>query len=335
MNRASDHGGRGNAPLYYVSESTVRDMVRQAEVTDAVATAFKAHAAGASSNYPVIREALGVHDATFGFKSGFDRSSAVLGIKAGGLWPGNRLRGLPNHQSTTVLFDPETGAPCALIGTTYLTALRTAAASALSIRVLAREDARILGIVGAGGQAEAQVMAALAERPFEKVLVSNRSAAGARDLVETLCQRGIDAAVCDIAEMCSRSDVIITVTPARAAILEDREIRPGTHIASMGADTVGKQELPVALVARATLFGDEPAQAVTIGECQHAFAANLIKSEAIVRIGSVLAGVHPGRSRRDEITLFDGTGIAIQDLAAARVALDGAIQAERAMTMPT
>lgn len=166
-----------NAPaaLRYVSEDTVRRLVGQGDVTEAIAAAFVAHARHKATNFPVVRQALGVADATFGFKAGFDRSSSTLGVKAGGLWPANWQRGIPNHQSTILLFDPETGAPSALIGATYLTALRTAAASALSIRALSRPDSRTLGIVGAGGQARWQVLAALVERPFDKVLVQGRN----------------------------------------------------------------------------------------------------------------------------------------------------------------
>jgi ornithine cyclodeaminase/alanine dehydrogenase-like protein (mu-crystallin family) len=324
----------GNAPLLYASEQAVAAIVRQCDVTEAIAEAFIEHAAGMSANYPVVRELLGVHDAIFGFKSGFDRNSGVLGVKAGGLWPGNQHLGLPNHQSTTLLFDPATGAPCALLGTTKLTALRTAAASALSIRMLAREDSSVLGIIGAGGQSEAQVRAALTERPFKHVLVADRSADRASALVDRLMADGIHAAVCDVSMLCQRSDVIITVTPARAAVLSEADVRPGTHLACMGADTVGKQEVPSSLVARVSLFGDEPQQAVTIGECQHAFKEGRIAIKAITRIGDVLSGAHPGRLNDQEITLFDGTGIAVQDLAAASVALRAVQNAGRAMVLP-
>ena len=114
---------------------------------------------------------------------------------------------------------------------------------------------------------------------------------------------------------------MITVTPSFSPILMSDWIEPGTHLACMGADTKGKQEVEAQLVARATKFGDEPQQAVTLGECQHAFAAGLIRPEDICTIGRVLRGDHPGRTSQDEITLFDSTGIGLQDLAAAELAL--------------
>ena len=116
------------------------------------------------------------------------------------------------------------------------------------------------------------------------------------------------------------ADVIVSITSSFDAILGAAQVRPGTHLACMGTDTKGKQEVEPALLARATVFTDEVAQSVTIGEAQHAVAAGLIAESAITPIGAVINGDHPGRTSSDEITLFDGTGVGLQDLAvAARV----------------
>ena len=125
-------------------------------------------ARGEARNFPVIREALGHADALYGFKSGFDRAGGVLGLKSGGYWPGNAARGLTNHQSTVVLFDPDTGRPKALVAGNHLTAMRTAAASAVSIRHLARKDAKVLGMIGAGFQSTFQMKAALRQRAIRE-----------------------------------------------------------------------------------------------------------------------------------------------------------------------
>ena len=119
----------------------------------------------------------------------------------------------------------------------------------------------------------------------------------------------------------AEADVIITITSSDRFSLADAEVRKGTHLACMGTDTVGKQEVEPALVARATLFTDEVAQSVTIGEAQHAVKAGLVDATAITPLGDVLIGRHPGRLSEDEITLFDGTGVGLQDLAVAAVAL--------------
>jgi ornithine cyclodeaminase len=121
-------------------------------------------------------------------------------------------------------------------------------------------------------------------------------------------------------ELGARADVIITIVSAFEPLLERDWIKPGTHIACMGTDTKGKQEVSVDLVADATLFTDEIAQSVTIGEAQHAVAVGRIGAADITAIGEVINGTHPGRTSEDEITLFDGTGVGLQDLAVASVA---------------
>ena len=319
--------------MFYVSERTVIDLVPQHAVSAAIEAAFAAMASGEAANFPVVREGLGYAGAIFGFKSGFDRTGPNLGVKAGGLWPGNRARGLPNHQSTILLFDCDTGAPVALVRGTWLTALRTAAASAISIRHFARPDAFGLGILGAGGQAEFQVRAALAERAFSRLTIAARSPARGEALAATLADTGLSIRVASVEDMARTSDVIITVTPSFKAVIEDAWVRPGTHLACMGADTRGKQEVDTALVARARLFVDEPAQAITLGECQHAHAAGLIDDAALIPIGAVINGTQPGRISPDDITLFDSTGVGLQDVAAARLALTLAHAAGRAVQL--
>ncbi|MEO0399217.1 MAG: ornithine cyclodeaminase family protein [Pseudomonadota bacterium] len=319
--------------MYYVSEQTVRDLVSQDAVTEAVAGSFIALAQDDAVCFPIVRETLNYADAIFGFKSGFDRKTPVLGVKAGGLWPGNAARGVPNHQSTVVLFDENSGAPTALVRATYLTALRTAAASALSIRCLARKDVTTLGIVGAGGQGAFQLAAALKERVFERVIVFDPNGGNAEALASKAKDAGLTGETATPEALAQQSDVIITVTPARQAILNADWVRPGTHLACMGADTVGKQEVDAKLVAKARLFGDVPEQAVTLGECQHAFKEGLIKAADITTLGAVMNDTRPGRTSDDEITLFDSTGIALQDLSSTRLAVDAAKRADRLVTL--
>jgi ornithine cyclodeaminase len=319
--------------MFYISEQSVIDLVPQDKVTDVIAAAYAAMAAGAAANFPVVRERLGHADAIFGFKSGIDRTGPTLGVKAGGLWPGNRARGLANHQSTILLFDCDSGAPLALVRGTWLTALRTAAASAISIRHLARPDATVLGILGAGGQAEFQVRAAMAQRAFSRLVIAGRSSARAEALAAALADTGLSIQIASAEDMARSSDVIITVTPSLRAVIADAWVHPGTHLACMGADTVGKQEVDAALVARARLFVDEPVQAITLGECQHAHAAGLIDPAALIPIGAVINGTQAGRTSSDDITLFDSTGVGLQDVAAAQLALTLAQAAGRAVDL--
>ncbi|MEM6650495.1 MAG: ornithine cyclodeaminase family protein [Pseudomonadota bacterium] len=313
--------------MYYVSEEMVKELVSQEGVTEVVSDAFEALAAAEATCFPIVRETLNYADAIFGFKSGFDRKSPILGVKAGGLWPGNAAKGVPNHQSTVVIFDENSGAPTALVRATYLTALRTAAASAISIRHLARPNSTVLGIVGAGGQGEFQLKAALAERDFTHVVIYDPNTDNADALAHKMNEMGLEATSASPEELANASDVIITVTPSREPILQDAWIKPGTHLACMGADTIGKQEVEAKLVGRADLFGDVAEQAITLGECQHAYKEGLIQESDITTIGAVINASHAGRTDEDTITLFDSTGIALQDLSSAKLAVDAAIEA--------
>lgn len=129
----------------------------------------------------------------------------------------------------------------------------------------------------------------------------------------------------DLDRLGDEADVIISITSSFAPILKASQVRPGTHLACMGTDTKGKQEMDAELLAAATVFTDEVAQAVTIGECQHAIEKGLISRDDIVEIGAVITGRHTGRSSPEEITLFDGTGVGLQDLAVASAAVELAL----------
>jgi len=236
--------------MLIVSEEAVESLVSRADAFAAVESVFAAMARGDATNFPVVRESLGHADALFGFKSGFDTSAKVLGLKAGGYWPGNSGQGLTNHQSTVLLFDPDSGQLAALVAGNHLTALRTAAASAVSISHLARPDARVLGIVGAGHQAAFQLRAALEQRGFEQVVAWNRNPARLEGLAAVAADAGVPFKAVALYELGSQSDVIITITSCFQPLLLRHHIKPGTHIACMGTDTRGKQELDPALLAR-------------------------------------------------------------------------------------
>ena len=310
--------------MYLVPESLIGDLLGPDDALAAVRDAFAAMSNGAARNFPVVREALGHADALYGFKSGFDRENLVLGVKSGGYWPGNMAKGITNHQSVVVLFDPDTGRASALVGGNLLTALRTAAASALALDLLARPDARVLGMVGAGHQAAFQLRAAARVRRFERVVGWNYHPEMLPRLGAVAAELGLPFQAVDLPTLGAEADAIITITSSFAPSLLDAHVRPGTHLSCMGTDTKGKQEVEAALVARARVFADEVAQSVTIGEAQHAVAQGLIAAEAIVPIGDVVTGRDPGRRGAAEITLFDGTGVGLQDLAVAARAVTNA-----------
>jgi alanine dehydrogenase len=306
--------------MLIIPEALIADLLSPQDAFDAVEACFKAMAMAQAYNFPVVREALG-EGRQYGFKSGLDRLGGQLGVKAGGYFPGNAARGMINHQSSIFLFDPETGRPQAMVGGNLLTALRTAAASALSIDRLARRDARVLGMVGAGHQAGFQLRAAARVRQFEKVVAWNLHPEMLTNLAAIAADLGLPFQAVTLAQLGDEADVIITITSAPAASVLNAHVRAGTHLACMGTDTKGKQEVAPALLARARVFTDEVAQSVTIGEAQHAIAEGLIRAEDITPIGAVIAGMAEGRQSNDQITLFDGTGVGLQDLAVAGAAV--------------
>lgn len=321
--------------MLIVPEREIASLVAMENAIAAVEAAFAAADRERAHSYPVVREILGHADAVFGIKSGFDAEGAILGLKAGGYWPGNAARGLGNHQSTVLLFDPDTGRARALVGGNLLTALRTGAASALATRYLARPEARTLGIIGTGGQAPYQLRANLLARPFARVLAWDPSADNLARFREQVEETGLEFAAPGREAVAREADVLITITPSQAPLVEKGWVRPGTHINAMGADTAGKQELDPALVAAAQIFVDSPEQAATIGECQHAARLGLLAPRDLAgTLGGLASGRLTGRRDAEAVTLFDGTGIALQDLAVAALALRRAQEAGRCLEVP-
>ncbi|UWQ43641.1 ornithine cyclodeaminase family protein (plasmid) [Leisingera aquaemixtae] len=312
--------------MYIVPEKAVADLVTREASFDAVEKVFAAMASGDAYNFPVVREAIGHEDALYGFKGGFDRAGLTLGLKAGGYWPNNlEKRGLINHQSTVFLFDPDTGKVKAMVGGNLLTALRTAAASSVSIKHLARQDAKVIGMIGAGHQAKFQLRAALEQRNFEKVIGWNFHPEMLPNIEKVAAEAGVPFEAVDLPGM-RDADVIISITSAFAPSLMADHVSPGTHVACMGTDTKGKQEVEAALLVKSTVFTDEVAQSITIGEAQHAVAQGLIQEADVAQLGAVINGTNPGRTSDDQITLFDGTGVGLQDLAVAASVVEVAVE---------
>jgi len=283
------------------------------EVSEAVAEAFLLHSRGQGRVFPVIREPLHT-GGVFGIKAGDVPSQDLLGFKAAGFWPANRQAGGEPHQATVLLFDPATGRPACLMDGNAITTLRTGAAGGLGLARLARPDSATLALFGAGVQAAIQLRFALRVLPGLK-RVYHMTFDGRPDLafaqrfagqVELQHRTDGDAAV-------SQSDVVITATPGAKVLFDAGAVRPGTHVTAVGSDTRGKRELPEGLLPRARVYVDDAVQSRQIGELQWA------PDTPCTEIGAVLDGAAAGRGGADEITLFDMTGIALQDLTVARM----------------
>ncbi len=241
-------------------------------------------------------------------------TSSFAGLKIGSFWPSNPERGLPRHNSLILLFDQSAGRVEWAIEAGKVNAFRTAAADAVAADTLARKDASVLTIFGAGNQALYECLAISRIRPIKRVLVAARDKGRGSDFIRALNMQGLQAAQADAQDACMQADIVVTATPSREPLFSADWIRPGTHVASMGSDAAGKQELPPELFERAALFCDHPAQAVVMGDLQH-FVGDRAR---ITALGDVLRGKIDGRTSPDQITVFDSSGIALQDLTIAR-----------------
>jgi ornithine cyclodeaminase/alanine dehydrogenase-like protein (mu-crystallin family) len=230
-------------------------------------------------------------------------------------FPRNPERGLPVVTGALLVSSAETGELLALLDCAAVTSLRTGAAAAVSATTLAPEDARTVGVIGCGvnGAWAARCLAAAGYGPG--VCADSR-----RDAAEALAaELGWEAGS---REAAAAGDVVVTVTPADAPVIGPTDLRPGQHLAALGADAHGKAEVELEALARCRLFCDEWAQASTGGELAGAIDAGAVSRADVTEIGAVLLGEVSGRRAADEITLFDSTGLAIQDLAIAAAVLD-------------
>jgi alanine dehydrogenase len=245
----------------------------------------------------------------------------LAGVKIVNVHPGNPARGLPTVMATIILIDPATGIQTALIDATALTDMRTGAAGAVAAKYLAEKKPLTIGLVGSGRQADAQLHAIGAECDVREVIVWSRREGHADRFAGAYA--GTDtgfpiSAVGSIREACD-CDLLVTTTPSREPLIRSEWIQPGTHINAIGADAPGKQELDPALLARAEVFVDDYKQAIHSGEVNVSISRGAYSADRIAgTLGEVVTG-RKQRSSADAITIFDSTGLAVQDLAIARL----------------
>lgn len=317
------------AEIIILNDQEVASLVNFDENMRLIEQAFSDYNQAKSHVFPVIRESITKHGGIFGIKSGYLETQDALGFKAGGFWANNKSAGLPNHQSTICLFNPATGELQALVAANFVTQVRTAAIGAIGCKYLARSDSRVLALIGAGQQGRNQLEASLrALHEIEEVYLYDVYAPAAETLASDMAVYAKKVHVAHSPqEACSCADVIITATSSFQPIVLNDWIRPGTHINAIGTDTRGKQELDPDIFKRASVVVDNIAQCCYLGECQHAFDAGIISTDSIRgEIGEVINKTKQGRTTSEEITVFDTTGVAIQDLATAGYVLKEAMR---------
>jgi alanine dehydrogenase len=305
----------------FLTDSEVRERLDFAELVGEIEAAHVALARGGARLFTIVRESL-AGGAVFGIKSGSWLDRGLLGLKQGGYWSGNKALGMPRHQAVVCLFDPTTGRLDAVVEATTLTALRTAAATSVAAKRLAARWTTAL-VIGVGQQAEAQARALSWAFPGVSIRcydAHRRDPRRAASLADRLERDGLPAkAAPRLRRAVEEADLIVTATPSQTPLFPASWLQPGAHVSAVGADTRGKRELDARLLASAKLVVDDWDQSSEIGECQ--YGECLRNGDRPSTLGEVLAGMRPGRESSDEITVFDSTGLAIQDLVAARLAL--------------
>ena len=300
-----------------MDRAAVEAAVSPERAVEAVRDAFIAHARGEWSMPPKVY--------VTNYPAGDFRAMPALGgghalLKWITSFPGNPGRGLPTVTGIVLVSDASTGELRAVLDAASVTALRTGAAAVLAAETLGRADAETAAVVGAGvnGRAAARTFLARGRMVALWDVDAARAAEAAADL---------GCAVAGSREEALAADLLVTVTPGHEVLLHERTLRSGQHVSLMGADGPGKAEVAARELVRARLFCDDWEQASHGGELAHAVADGLVTQDDVTAIGAVLVGTAAGRADAQEITMFDSTGLAIQDLAVALAALDGADRA--------
>jgi alanine dehydrogenase len=303
-------------PLF--SADKVREAVSPERALDAVRAAFVAYAQGEWTMPPKVYVPA--------YPAGDFRAMPALGaghalLKWVTSFPGNPAQGLPTVAGLVLLSDAANGMPVAVLDAGAVTALRTGAAAVLAAETLGREDAVTAAVIGAGVNGEAAARTFIARgRNVQLWDLDGERATAVAERIGAEVAAGRDEALA--------ADLIVTVTPGSSIVLEEGSLRPGQHASLMGADGPGKAEIAVDELARVRIFCDDWEQASHNGDIVHAVEADKLKREDVTELGAVLTGEAEGRRNADESTVFDSTGLAIQDLAIALAAVERADELE-------
>jgi alanine dehydrogenase len=307
-----------NMQTLFLNKNDVRSLLNMGEVIKVVEQAFKDWALGRASMPPKAYLVLEQGD----FRAMPGAIPGAAGMKWVNVHPQNPSLGLPTVMAIIIYNDPETGYPLAVMDATDITAYRTGAAAAIASKYLARKDSQTLGIVGAGRQSYTQLMAHGEIFDLRQVKVFDKRATAVETFIKSFPAYSVKA--CSLEETVD-SDIVCTVTPAREPFLKSEWVRPGTHINAIGADAEGKEELEPSLLKKAVVVVDDVRQAAVAGEINVPVSRGLYKAEEVyASLGEVIAGKKRGRKGEKAITIFDSTGLAIEDIAVAKLVYDKA-----------
>jgi alanine dehydrogenase len=316
--------------MLVLSRADVERLLDLDRLIDAVADAMVEVSAGTVSMPPRVAAAVDKPEGLLVAMPAYLPGAGALSTKLVSVFPANTHRGRPSHQALIAMFEPETGTPVAVMDGGYVTAMRTAAGSALSARLLARPDATTLAILGTGVEARSHGVMLPRVRTFSRGRVAGRDRAKAEKLAADLAEAtgAPFEASTSFAEAVDGADVVCATTHATEPVVRRDWLAPGAHVTSVGFNAEGS-ELDAALVSgslvvvesRATSLAPFPAGA---SELADAVAIGSLRAEDVVEIGELVAGVRQGRTAGDQITLYKSVGVAVQDAAAAALVLDAA-----------
>jgi alanine dehydrogenase len=321
--------------LLWLSEDEVRSVLSIDDTIAAVDNAFRDHGLGKTQMPPKSYLYFTRYDGDLRTMPAYLEGDDAAGVKIVNVHPKNPEIGLPTVMALLVLNSPKTGEPIAVIGATYITSMRTGAAGAVAAKLLARPGSTVVGMIGAGEQARTQLLGVGRFFQIERAIVFDRSIEhgkrfekDARTFLD--CEYELTT---DPKDAC-RCDILITTTPVRSPIIKSAWVKPGTHINAIGADAKGKQELESSLTKRAKVVVDDMTQAVHSGEVNVPISEGILKPEDIyAQIGEIAAGLKPGRTGDDEITIFDSTGLAIQDVSTGTVVYRRALESGKGLRL--
>ena len=313
-----------------LNQSQVKELTTMKEIIENVETAYKFHAERKvqmpPKEYIFYKKFRGDLRIMPCFIRGLDES----GVKNVNVHPDNpRKYGLPTVMAMIELVDPKTGFPVSVMDGTWITDMRTGAAAGVATKYLARDNSEILGLVGAGVQALTGLEAINEVMDIKEVRVSCRTCETRDIFAQRASEKyGIDVKAVDtIKEAVQGADVLLTTTPAREPVVKSKWVSPGTHINAMGADAPGKQELDSHILQKAKIIIDCWDQASHSGEINIPVQEGLVRQSDIQgKIGDVIIGSIPGRTSDEEITVFDSTGLAVQDIVTAWNVYEKALQ---------
>jgi alanine dehydrogenase len=314
--------------MLVLTRTDVEALLDMSSLIDALAAAMADLSAGRASVPPRIAAVVPERDGLLGAMPGYAPSSGVLMTKLVSVFPRNAGTSLPTHQAVVLTFDPDTGRPVALLDGTAITAARTAAGSALSARLLAREDSTVLAILGTGVQARSHADAMCRVRQIREIRVAGRDPAKAAALADEL-GRTADAdvqAAASFRAAVDGADIVCATTHAVEPVVRRRWLTPGTHITSVGFNPTGREvddatvaDALVCVESRAAALADFPTGS---NDLLMPIRDGVITADHVhAELGELVVGTRPGRTSRNQITLYKSVGVAVQDAAAAALVL--------------